>query len=107
MISFSAGYRVINARGEEITISKKPEIAGVYTKQAGKDAVGIYGKVYGCPTVESFKRRGILRKQNRIRFENEKAAVANKFRPCGSCMREKFKQWKANPEEFRQIILSA
>lgn len=48
-------------------------------------------KIYGVLSCKSGKR---LKKENRIFFENEKEAIANGYRPCGHCMKCKYKNWK-------------
>ena len=35
-----------------------------------------------------------MKKENRIFFESEKTAIKNGYRPCGLCMKEKYKNWK-------------
>ncbi len=48
-------------------------------------------KIYGLLNCKSGKR---MKKENRIFFTNEKEALQNKFRPCGHCMKEAYKNWK-------------
>ena len=40
-----------------------------------------------------------MRKQNRVFFINEREARAAGYRPCGSCMREKYKAWNEQKEK--------
>jgi methylphosphotriester-DNA--protein-cysteine methyltransferase len=47
-------------------------------------------KIYGTLTCFSGKR---MKKQNRVFFSNEKDAIAEGFRPCGHCLRDKYLQW--------------
>lgn len=49
-------------------------------------------KIYGLLTCSSGKR---MKKENRIFFKDEKEAIAAGYRPCGHCLSEKYKQWKA------------
>lgn len=35
-----------------------------------------------------------MKKENRVFFQSEKEALHFGFRPCGHCLKEKFKQWK-------------
>lgn len=35
-----------------------------------------------------------MKRKNRVFFETEKEAIKNAFRPCGHCMKEKYKHWK-------------
>ena len=74
------------------------------------EAPGTYGgnsklKIYGrldCPSALSTIRRfpGSYEK-SRVFFADEKTALAAGYRPCGNCLREKYKQYKANPEQYK------
>lgn len=48
-------------------------------------------KIYGTLDCKSGKR---LKVKNRVFFKNEKEAIEEGYRPCGHCMREKYKLWK-------------
>lgn len=50
-------------------------------------------KIYGSLHCSSGKR---MYKQNRVFFESEQDAIQNHYRPCGHCMKEKYKEWKEN-----------
>lgn len=50
-------------------------------------------KIYGTLSCKSGKR---MKVKNRVFFKNEKEAIAEGYRPCGHCMRAKYKIWKAN-----------
>lgn len=54
---------------------------------AGNNAL----KIYGTLQCSSGKR---MRKENRVFFISEEEALQNGYRPCGHCLREKFKKWK-------------
>lgn len=47
--------------------------------------------IYGLLNCKSGKR---MKRENRIFFTSEKAAIKNNFRPCGHCMRAEYKEWK-------------
>lgn len=49
-------------------------------------------KIYGTLNCKSGKR---LKAKNQVFFENEEEAIDLGYRPCGHCMREKYKTWKA------------
>jgi methylphosphotriester-DNA--protein-cysteine methyltransferase len=49
------------------------------------------GKIYGLLNCSSGKK---MKKENRIFFKDETEALANDYRPCGHCMKEKYKIWK-------------
>ena len=60
------------------------------TKQvtfAGNNKLKIYGKL-NC---SSGNRMNI---ENRVFFASEARAIANGFRPCGHCLKEKYAAWK-------------
>lgn len=50
-------------------------------------------KIYGTLQCTSGKR---MKKENRVFFKNEEEAINLGFRPCGHCLRNKYRQWKAN-----------
>ncbi len=35
-----------------------------------------------------------MKRENRVFFSSEKEAIANGFRPCGHCMKQKYQKWK-------------
>lgn len=49
-------------------------------------------KIYGTLQCKSGKR---MKTQNRMFFKNEIEAIENGYRPCGHCMNDKYKLWKA------------
>ena len=50
-------------------------------------------KIYGTLQCKSGKR---LKKQNRIFFKSENEAEQNGYRPCGHCLKKKYKIWKSS-----------
>lgn len=48
-------------------------------------------KIYGKLNCKSGKR---MKKQNRVFFSSEEEAIEHNFRPCGHCMKSKYKTWK-------------
>ena len=54
-------------------------------------------KVYGrldCPVALSLLRRG-YEPRHRVFFADEPTAIAAGFRPCGACMRARYREWRA------------
>jgi methylphosphotriester-DNA--protein-cysteine methyltransferase len=54
-------------------------------------------KVYGtmdCPVALSLLRRGFAPK-HRVFFADEDTAIAAGYRPCGACMRVRYREWRA------------
>ena len=48
-------------------------------------------KIYGTLQCASGKR---MLRGNRVFFSSEEEAISNGFRPCGNCMKVKYRQWK-------------
>ncbi len=75
------------------------------------DTPGEYGgngklKVYGrldCGTALASMRRfpGEYQK-HRVFFADEKTALAAGFRPCGNCLRVKYKEYMADPDAYKK-----
>jgi methylphosphotriester-DNA--protein-cysteine methyltransferase len=71
---------------------------GAPYKSATKGALGGHArtKVYGrldCPVALSLLRRGFEPK-HRVFFADEETAIAAGYRPCGACMRGRYRQWR-------------
>ncbi len=47
-------------------------------------------KIYGTLQCKSGKR---MKRENRVFFNSEKEAIKNDYRPCGHCMKIKYKEW--------------
>jgi len=60
----------------------------------GKITFGGYSKamIYGTLRCASGKR---MKLENRVFFEHEQEAISMGYRPCGNCLPEKYKMWKA------------
>lgn len=55
-------------------------------------------KVYGrldCPVALSLIRRGRAKVEYRVFFKDAETARACGYRPCGACLREEYKAWRA------------
>lgn len=48
-------------------------------------------RIYGRLLCSSGKR---MKRENRVFFSSESEAIENGYRPCGHCMKEKYKTWK-------------
>jgi len=91
--------------------AKKYKLLGADGKVYLSDTPGTYGgngklKIYGrldCPSALSTIRRfpGSYEK-SRVFFADEKTALAAGFRPCGNCLREKYKEYMADPDKYRE-----
>ncbi|WP_345028823.1 Ada metal-binding domain-containing protein [Ravibacter arvi] len=60
----------------------------------GQITLGGYkkGKIYGLLHCAAGKR---MKPENRVFFQDETEALARGYRPCGHCLREKYRSWKA------------
>lgn len=62
------------------------------------------GKIYGrldCPSaLRAIRQGGYI--AHRVFFLDEATAIAAGYRPCGTCMRDKYKEWKAAQEAARE-----
>ena len=56
-------------------------------------------KIYGTLSCSSGKR---MKTGNRVFFESEAKAKSMGYRPCGHCMREKYLEWKAEPNFLKR-----
>jgi hypothetical protein len=97
-------------RGSELPAGNKP-----YTLLDGNgqpylsDAPGTLGgnrraRIYGrldCPAALRALRQGGYR-EHRVFFLDEETAIAAGYRPCGACMREAYKAWKADRAQARR-----
>lgn len=54
----------------------------------------IYGKL-DCPTALRYIEKGQYVK-HRVFFADEETAISAGYRPCGTCMKEAYKKWKAS-----------
>jgi hypothetical protein len=78
-------YTLIGADGEPYS-STEPGTLG------GHRGNRIYGRL-DCAGAASWIARGHYLKQ-RVFFADEETAIAAGYRPCGNCMREKYRAWK-------------
>ena len=83
-------YRLLGANGE-FYMSDEPGILG------GNSKAKIYGRL-DCPAaLRAIKIGGYT--QYRVFFKVEEAAIATGYRPCGTCLPEKYKAWKKGHED--------
>ena len=82
-------YKLTDEKGQTYLSPEKGALGG-----NGK------GKIYGrmdCPSANA-TLRGKYRESyisHRVFFKDEATAIAAGFRPCGNCMKEHYKLWKA------------
>ena len=81
-------YRLLGSDGREVA-STVPGLLG------GHSRTRVYGRL-DCPVALSLIRRGFDVRPTRVFFADEATAIAAGFRPCGACMREAYRRWKAS-----------
>lgn len=80
-------YRLLGPDGPYVT--DEPGTLGGHSKQK------VYGRL-DCPVALSLIRRGKCKTECRVFFADAKIARASGYRPCGACLREEYKAWKAS-----------
>ena len=88
-------YKLLGADGVEY-LSETPGTLGGNGKQK------IYGRL-DCPmALSSIKRFPGVYEKTRVFFADEKTALAAGYRPCGNCLREKYREYTADPDAYRK-----
>lgn len=88
-------YELLGADGKTY-LSETPGTLG------GNGKLKIYGRL-DCPSALSAIRRfpGSYEK-SRVFFADEKTALAAGFLPCGNCLREKYREYMADPDAYKK-----
>ena len=89
-------YKLLGADGKTYLSEEKGEYGG-------NRETHVYGSLTDCPAARralSMETRDHYIK-NRVFFKDEATALAAGFRPCGSCQREKYKHYKADPAGYK------
>lgn len=86
-------YKLLGADGNFY----ESEVSGKY---GGNSKLRVYGRL-DCPSALLTIRRfqGSYEK-HRVFFADEKAALAAGYRPCGNCLRAKYKEYMADPKAY-------
>lgn len=82
-------YRLLG-KGGEFFDSVLPGTFG------GHRRLKIYGQL-DCWSANAHLKKGHYA-QHRVFFADEATAIANGYRPCGHCMRERYREWKRGGE---------
>ena len=82
-------YKLLGADGNFYFSDEKGELGG-------NSQLKIYGTM-DCYSAKRAVRHGTYQKV-RVFFKDEATAIAAGYRPCGHCMKEKYKRWKAAME---------
>ena len=87
-------YKLLGADGK-IYESETPGEFGVNGK------LKVYGRLDCGTALASMKRFPGEYQKHRVFFADEKTALAAGFRPCGNCLRQKYREYKADPDAYR------
>ena len=91
-------YKLLGEDGKEYKSTIKGELGGYNGKEK------IYGRL-DCPSALSWIAKGYY-VDKRVFFKDEYTAIKAGFRPCGCCMKDKYLEWKCNPDEYKNKIIS-
>ena len=61
---------------------------------AGNARMKIYGRL-DCSSANRAVARGNTYQKHRVFFADEATAIAAGYRPCGTCMRQQYRIWRA------------
>lgn len=87
-------YKLLGADGKEY-ISETPG------KFGGNSKMKSHGQL-DCPSaLSTIRRYPRIYEKSRVFFADEKTALAAGYRPCGNCLREKYREYMDNPEKYR------
>ena len=87
-------YKLMGADG----IIYESETPGQF---GGNGKMKMYGRL-DCPSaLSTIKRFPGSYEKTRVFFADEKTALAAGYRPCGNCLREKYRQYKADPAKYK------
>ena len=88
-------YKLLGADGK-LYESENPGLLG------GNRKLKIYGRL-DCPSaLSTIKRFPGSYEKSRVFFADEKTALAAGYRPCGRCLRLKYREYINNPVEYRK-----
>lgn len=87
-------YKLLGADGKFYTSTT----LGTY---GGNSKAKIYGRL-DCPAaLATIKAHPGSYESGRVFFADEKTAIAAGYRPCGRCLRERYLEWKIDPQKYR------
>ena len=88
-------YKLLGADGQFYFSEEKGTLGGNFIKKNDK----IYGRL-DCPAaLRALKKPNSTYPKYRVFFKDEETAIAAGYRPCGTCMREKYLEWKKNNQK--------
>ncbi|MCD7905999.1 MAG: metal-binding protein [Clostridiales bacterium] len=87
-------YKLLDKDGNQY-LSETP---GEY---GGNGKLKIYGKLNCWSALSAIKKYPGSYEKHRVFFADEKTALAAGYRPCGNCLKAKYKEYMADPEKYR------
>ena len=75
---------------------KRPYVSSTPGLLGGNCSTKIYGRLDCRTAISALSRWGT---KNRVFFADEQTAIEAGYRPCGSCLRDKYLIWKSQKEE--------
>lgn len=87
-------YKLLGADGEFYWSEEPGTLGGNFLKKNDK----IYGRL-DCPAALRAIKQGDNYAKHRVFFKDEATAIAAGYRPCGTCMREQYKEWKRKQQQ--------
>ena len=88
-------YKLLGADGN-IYLSDTPGEFG------GNSKLKIYGKLDCWSALSAIKHHPGSYEKVRVFFADEKAALEAGYRPCGNCLRDKYKEYMADPAAYKK-----
>ncbi len=88
-------YKLLGADGE-IYLSDTPGTFG------GNGNLKIYGRLDCGTALNSIRKYPGVYEKHRVFFADEKTALAAGYRPCGNCLRKKYREYMADPDGYRK-----
>ena len=87
-------YKLMGADGK-VYLSETPGTLGGNSKDK------IYGRLDCGSALSSIRKYPGVYEKSRVFFADERAALAAGYRPCGSCLRAKYREYMADPAKYR------
>ena len=88
-------YKLLDAEGKEY-LSETPGLFG------GNSEAKIYGRLDCSSALSTIRRFPGSYEKCRVFFADEKSALAAGYRPCGNCLRKKYKEYQADPAAYKK-----
>lgn len=88
-------YKLLGADGKEY-LSETPGTLGGNSKDK------IYGRLNCYSALNAIKHYPGSYERVRVFFADERTALAAGYRPCGNCMKAEYREYKSDPQKYRE-----